>query len=426
MQGCSPNYTFHNWAQTITCKPQSYCQPDTEADVEQIVTQAISNNKRVRIVGAGHSWAPLALTRDILVNLDKLTAVLQLVMPSMKVKVQSGIRLKNLIPRLRLDNLGLKNIGSIMEQSIAGAISTGTHGTGLTLSNIGTQIVAVRLVTGTGNTIDITESDPDRLNAARLSLGALGIITEVTIQCVPDYELEFAAYWTKFDTIVDQMETIAQQNTRVKFWWLIPPIGPKDNVIMTTENPVGTTPPPPGPPLAGLPMDTIGLLSNFFNLITGGGSGMQPFLTYTGNYEQVLTILLLPVPHRECEYAIPFGKTAEALRAIKRFVDEGDLSMTLPLEVRFVAKDDTLLSPAYHQDVVYIGVATQPNANEVIERFEPIVKRLGGRPHWGKCFSLTRAEAEAMYPGYQKFRTIRNQLDPNGVFSNEFLRYYFD
>lgn len=422
MQGCTSNYTFRNWAQTITCKPESYCQPDTENKVVDIVNQALAANKRVRTVGAGHSWAPIALTRDILINLDKLTMVVQLVMPSGRVRVQAGIRLKHLIPRLRQDNLGLANLGSITEQSITGAFSTGTHGTGLTLGNIGMQIIGVRLVTGTGQIISITDQEPDRLNAARLSLGALGIITEVTLQCVPDYDLEFAAYWTKFDAIVDQMETLAQQNTRVKFWWLIPPIGPKNDVIMTTENPVGTTA-APAPPLAGLPMDTIGLLNNFSGTAV---SGTIPFLKYTGKYDQVLTIPLLPVFHRECEYAIPMGKTAEALRAFKRVVDEGDLALTLPLEVRFVAKDETLLSPAYQQDVCYIGVATQPNANEVIERFEPIMKRLGGRPHWGKCFTLTRAEAELLYPRYQKFRQIRNELDPNRVFSNEFLQYFFD
>lgn len=422
MQGCTSNFTFRNWGQSITCKPEKYCQPDTENDVVQIVQQAIANHKRVRVVGAGHSWAPLVLTRDVLVNLDKLTRYLQIVMPARKVKVEGGMRLKHLISRLRDDNLGLRNIGSVTEQSIAGAIGTGTHGTGLTLGSIGTQIIAVQLVSGTGDIVTITDQDPDRLNAARLSLGALGIITQVTIQCVDDYDLEFAAYWCKFDSIVDKMETLAQQNTRVKFWWLIPPIGSKDNVIMTTENPIGAAASSTAS-IEGLPMDTIGILDD---LAGAAVSETQPFLKFTGNYDEVVTIPLLPILHRECEYAIPMGKTAEALRAFKRVVDEGNLSLTLPLEVRFVAKDDTLLSPAFQQDVSYIGVATQPNANEVIQRFEPIMKSLGGKPHWGKCFSMTRAEAESLYPRYDKFRQIRQELDPNGVFSNEFLKYFFD
>lgn len=423
MQGCTSNQTFHNWGQTITCKPTSYCQPDTENDVAAIVRDAAAANKHVRVVGAGHSWAPLVLTRDVLVNLDKLTMI-HTDVPNRKAQVQAGIRLKDLIPGLRNAGLALANLGSITEQSIAGAISTGTHGTGLTIGSIGTQIVGARLVIGSGDTISITDQDTDRLNAVRLSLGALGILTELTIQCVTDYNLELTAFWTNFDDVVDQMETLANQNTRVKFWWLIPPIGPKDNIIMTTENPVGAAP-ANTPSNAGLPMDTIALLNSFLHL-TNQPSGLHQFLKFQGSYDQILTIPLLPVLHRECEYAIPIGKTADALRAFKKAVDEGDLSLTLPLEVRFVAKDETLLSPAYHQDVCYIGVATQPNANEVIERFEPIVKSLGGKPHWGKCYSLTRAEIEALYPGYQTFRKIRNELDPNGVFSNEFLRYVFD
>ena len=346
-------------------------------------------------------------------------------MPNLKAQVQGGIRLKNLIPRLRQDKLALANLGSITEQSIAGAVSTGTHGTGLTLGSLSSQIIGMRLVTGTGDSISITDQDADLLNAARLSLGALGIFTEVTIQCVADYDLEYTTYWCKFDDVVDQIDTLAQQHKRVKFWWLIPQIGSKDNVIMTTENPPGAPAAGPAGNHSALPMETDALLNNFFHL-TGNAPGIHQFMKYTAPYNQVLTIPLVPIWHRECEYALPVGKTAEALRAFKRMVEEGDLSLTLPVEVRFAAQDNTLLSPAYHQDVCYIGVATQPNANEVIERFEPIMKSLGGKPHWGKCFSLTRKEAQEMYPEtYDKFKSLRQQLDPAGVFANEFIQQMF-
>jgi FAD/FMN-containing dehydrogenase len=141
----------------------------------------------------------------------------------------------------------------------------------------------------------------------------------------------------------------------------------------------------------------------------------------------MLTIPLLPVLHRELEYAIPAENASPVLKRLKQIFDEGDVSTTLPVEVRFVAKDGSLLSPAHGQDVCYIGVATQPNANEIYARVEPIMKEFGGRPHWGKHFSLTRAEVEAMYPDtYEKFRTFRQQLDPRGVFSNTLLRQLFD
>ena len=144
------------------------------------------------------------------------------------------------------------------------------------------------------------------------------------------------------------------------------------------------------------------------------------------NYADGLTVPLLPVLHRELEYAVPVEQAANALRAMKRCLEEDDLRLALPVEVRFVAKDEKLLSPTLDRAGCWIEVSTQGNANEVFERVEPIFKGFGGRPHWGKCFALTRPEAEAMYPRtYARFCAIREELDPEGVFSNEFLQGMF-
>jgi FAD/FMN-containing dehydrogenase len=149
----------------------------------------------------------------------------------------------------------------------------------------------------------------------------------------------------------------------------------------------------------------------------------QQLIKHAGRYDGILTLPLLPVFHRELEYAIPVENASDALLRLKQIIVERDISTTLPIEVRFVAKDNSLLSPARGMDVCYIGVATQPNANEVYARVEPIMKDFGGRPHWGKHFSLRRSEVEAMYPdSYDKFSQIRKDLDPNGVFGNSLLR----
>jgi len=424
MQGCTANHVFHNWAETITCKPANFCQPSTELEVQNVVKEALATGKRVRTVGGGHSWAPLVLTRDILVNLDRLSRVIATDPATLKAQVQTGIRLKDLTPQLAQAKLGMANLGSIREQSIAGATATGTHGTGLGIGNLSTQIVGLRVVTGTGDFRMIGHDEPDLLNAARVHLGALGIVTEVTIQCVNDYELEYTAYVCNFDDALKRIDDFNAKNTRVRLWWLVPPIGSKKTVIITTMNPPGTGGAPPGDSV--LPQDLSGLFAQFGQFLNPTG-GCTQFLRFKGHYDQILTVPLLPVLHRECEYAIPVAKTVEALQSLKRVIDEGDLSLTLPIEVRFVKADETLLSPANGQDVCYIGAATQPNANEVFERFEPILKALGGRPHWGKCFSLTRGEAEAMYPNtYDKFRAVRKEFDPHGVFTNDFISRYFD
>jgi FAD/FMN-containing dehydrogenase len=172
-------------------------------------------------------------------------------------------------------------------------------------------------------------------------------------------------------------------------------------------------------------MDTNDVLSIFMS--AAPKKPFQQFLKHTGRYDHILTIPLLPVLHRELEYAVPAENASAALKSLKTVIEEADIATTLPIEVRFVAKDDSWLSPAHGKDVCYIGVSTQPNANEVYARVEPILKEFGGRPHWGKHFSLTRKEVEAMYPEtYQKFCELRRQMDPQGVFANTLVRHFFE
>jgi FAD/FMN-containing dehydrogenase len=428
----SGNHTFENWAHTLKFKPERFLEPDSEAGVVDIVKDALAKGTTVRTQGAGHCWSHFVVTDHTLIQLDDLDKGLVADVPNLRYTVQAGIRLKRLIDNLAADGLAMKNLGSITEQSIAGAISTGTHGTGLSLGNLSSSIVGMKLVTGTGDVLTIKDTDTDLLNAARVSFGALGIITEVTIECVPMYDLEYIAYLCKFNDVVDLFDTLNQENTRFLIWWLVSPIGPKDNVILITMNPPGTPAgilgqggPPPADAGERLSMNTNDLLSLIFEL--SPSRPFHPILKRKGRYDRMLTIPLLPVLHRELEYAIPAEHASAAVKTLKHIFDEGDLSTTLPVEVRFVAKDNSLMSPARGRDVCYIGVSTQPNANEMYSRVEPVMKDFGGRPHWGKHFTLQRREVEAMYPdSYDTFRQMRKQLDPNGVFSNTLLRQLFD
>jgi FAD/FMN-containing dehydrogenase len=434
MADCKSNHTFENWARTLRFKPARYCEPATEARVIEIVEDAFATGGRVRTTGGGHSWSDFVVTDQTLLQLDRLDRGLVADVPNRRYTVQAGIRLKNLIENLALDGLAMRNLGSITEQSIAGAISTGTHGTGLRLGNLSSSIVGMKLVAGTGDLLTIRESDSDLLDAARVGLGALGIITEVTIQCVPLYNLEHSVYWCKFDDVIGRLDQLNQENERFLLWWLVAPIGPKDNVLVVTMNPPGTPPgmlDPSGTGAGGsagggpLPMDTNDLLGLILRLLPD--RPFQRVLRQNGRYDRMLTLPLLPVLHRELEYAVPVESASEVLRSLRRIFDEGDVSTTLPVEVRYVARDDAWLSPARGRDVCYIGVSTQPNANEVYARVEPLLKDAGGRPHWGKHLSLKRSEVEAMYPdSYDRFRQKRKELDPRGVFANTLLRELFD
>jgi L-gulono-1,4-lactone dehydrogenase len=430
---CDTAHAFENWAHTIDFRPRRFCRPRTEAEVVAIIKDALATSTHVRTQGAGHSFSQLLPTSDTLVTLDDLQGSVSV--DGTRATVSGGIRLKNLIPELRVRKLALKNLGSITEQSIAGAFSTGTHGTGLTLGAIPTQVVGVRLVTGNGAVHTIAEQDAQDLSAARINGGALGIITQVTLDCVPDHKLEYTAYLTTFDGVLPHVDQLIHENDRVTLWWLLPPFCPRDAVILITKNSLGH--PVSDIILQGLePEDGVrnqrlakdlGLLQKLAGRPSKGGFRLKKIFHFIDDYDKVLTLPLLPVYHRECEYAIPVERTVEALRAMREIVEEGDISLSLPVEVRFVAHDDILLSPCYGRDVAYIGASTLANSTEVFERFEPLMKRLGGKPHWGKNATITQDEvAKVMYPQtYDSFRKVRDSFDPKRVFANSLLAELF-
>ena len=438
MADCKRNHKFENWSHSLKFRPDRFCEPRTEARISEIVREASRSGKKVRTQGAGHSFSQLLATADTLVSLDEMDVLRDLDqairVSGQQATVPAGARLKHLIPALRRRGLGFRNIGSITQQSIAGAVSTGTHGTGRRLASISSQVSGVRLVDGSGTVREITARDAEVLEAARISLGTLGIMTEVTLDCVADYQLEFSAYLCSFDDVVPELERLSQENERMLIWWLLFSIGPRDKVILITKNPVGHPPGlladaddvavkfGPDTQPTSLPKDSE-MLEDLIQESGGIARGrFKKILSYIGDYDHVLTIPLLPVYHRECEYAIPAGEAATALRSMRSIFEEGDFSLRLPVEVRFVARDATLLSPANGRDVCYIGASTQDNSTEVFERFEPLMWNLDGRPHWGKNFTITRDDVRRMYAGsYDAFRAVRSQFDPNRVFTNTLL-----
>ena len=431
-------HKFKNWSRTIKFWPNQFKQPTSTKAVINIVNEAREKGWCIRPQGAGHSFSPLLPTHDTLLKLDKLES--QVNVEGTEATVPAGMKLKDVIKELKRHNLGLKNIGSITEQSIAGAISTGTHGTGRGLGSMSTLVKGMTLVSGNGEVRVIKSSDNELLRAARLSLGAMGIITEVTLECVPYYSLEYSAYLGRFDSIVNRLDDLSKENERVLLWWLLPPIGPHDLVIIITKNSSSR----PQGFLEGandvdvmklldrvrynrLPMNLVKLARMFSARGDLGSDECWRVLSWSGGYEDVLTIPLLPVYHQECEYAIPAENAAEALRALRVVLDEADMHLLLPVEVRYVAKDDSLLSPSREGDVCYIGASTMENALEVFNRFEPMMRKLGGRPHWGKHFNLNRDDVRELYPEtFDTFVNIRREWDPERVFLNSFLRNLFE
>jgi FAD/FMN-containing dehydrogenase len=432
---------FRNWSRTVEFRPGRYVEPRGEEEIREIIRRA-EGNTPIRTQGAGHSFSQILTTRGTLMSLDNLTLPTlgprQMSRKGNRVTVSAGLRLKQLIPLLKREKLGLANMGTVTEQSVAGAISTGTHGTGLRYASLPTQIKAVRFIDGQGNFQAFDETTPELLGAARLSLGLLGVLTSVTLEAVEDYKVDYDAYLCDFEEGVARLHSLAVENERVLMWWMMPFL-PRHKAIIVTKNKKGTgrgslsDVPDVGDEILGklnldgnqtMPMDGQRLGEALGDEVKR--SGFRRILHRTGPYEKMLTLPLLPVFHRELEYAVPAESGAEALKAIDRIFAEGSVKLNLGCEVRYVAGDDDLLSATQGEDVCYIGVSSLTNAMELFEQIEPIFRELGGRPHWGKHFNLTRQQLEEMYgDNLERFREIRRKMDPKGVFLNTLLERFF-
>lgn len=427
---------FRNWGGNQHSTPRKYCQPANEGEVVEIVRQAARDREGVRVVGAGHSWSPLVLTDQTMVNLDLLDQLAAVDAERMQVTVGAGIRLKQLNELLPRYGLALANLGSIAEQSFAGAMSTGTHGTGLGIGNLATQVLALRLVTGDGRVLDLNaERDPELMSAARVSLGALGIITQVTIQCVKAHNIRYHGELVPFDEVLDRLDQLNRENERVRLYWF----SGSDMIYLMTMNP--TEEPEMTRSALTAWYNDVFLRTNVLSALLKGGHAVPSMVESINRFQQAVGLhteqhvarsdraLLIPItpPHLETEYAVAYERTAEALRRTRALIDAHHFKASFPVELRFVAGDQNMLSPAYGHAVCHVGAYTygEDFAQPYFETFGKEMKQLGGRPHWGKWLELTAGEARQMYPQYDSFNAIRKDLDPAGIFRNDFLRELF-
>ena len=429
---CEMSPEFKNWSQTIELRPRQFCKPTSESEVVALVKHAIDTGTHIRTQGSRHSFAQLLVTGDTLVTLKGMKGSISV--SGHRVTVPAGIPLEDLVDELKKRGLGMRNLGSIMKQSIAGAFSTGTHGSGITFGAIPTQVVGMKLVDGQGSVRTITDQPPDNddLRAARINVGVLGIITDVTLECVDFYKLDYAAYVTNFDEIIANIDQLVAENDRVVVWWLLmsDDKDKRNTCILITKNsldhPVSSVLPQPEGKISQCDPLSKDLSLLLAMIGKTPKKGFKLINRCRDDYYKVLTLPLFPVYHRECEYAIPAGSAVAALKSMREIVQEGAITLSLPVELRWVAQDNILLSPCYNGPVCYIGASTLLNSTEVFERFEPLMKSLGGRPHWGKCYTVTQEEVAKMYPTtYETFRTVREKYDKNRVFANTLLSELF-
>lgn len=427
---------FKNWAGNVKGVAENYFQPTSENEIIQIVKKASAENKKIKLVGAAHSWSALALPTHYLINLDHYKKILSIDKEKKQVTVQAGIRLKELNVILYENELSLANLGSVSEQSIAGAISTGTHGTGINYGNISTQIIGMKLILADGAVLNINEiENAELLPAVRINLGVLGIVSELTLQCVGAFHLRDDSYALPFDEALEKLPELVSNTEHLKLWWF--PHAPLVGIyryFKTTED---------LKPRSAFQrfMDNSFLVSVFFVCLLRIGDWfpkMVPGINKLINkihfrnvsrIEKSWEVFNVPMPpnHYETEYAIPYEKAAEALKQLKEMIEEKKMFINFVVEVRFVKADDTWLSPAYKRDSCYIGAYQYGDRYWKIYMtgFEELMEKFGGRPHWPKEFTPDRKKISKSFPEFDRFNELKNKLDPNGIFNNALTERLF-
>lgn len=422
---------FVNWARNQRAWPRHRHAPASEVEIVDLVRSVRAHGEHLRVVGAGHSWSAAAITDQHLVSLDRHARVVRVDREARQVTACAGIRLRDLSAALDREGLALSNLGSISEQSVAGAISTGTHGTGLGHGVLATQVIALRLVTGAGDVRVVTTAEADLLDAARVSLGALGVISEVTLQVRDAFDLEERAWSLPFDEACRALPALARDHEHLKAWWL-PHTG---RVQLFAYTP--TTAPRRGTSAVGRALDAAVNRVAFTKVLALGRAfpALIPPLsrligrTYFHERRRVdrsdrLLNVAMPPRHLELEYGLPIAATTEAWRATRRLIERERLRVNFVQEARFVAPDSCHLSPAYGRESCQLGAYMAPSADleRYLRGFEAIASGLDGRPHWGKLFHARAAELAPRYPRWDEFQALRRELDPDGVFESEFLR----
>jgi L-gulono-1,4-lactone dehydrogenase len=419
---------WRNWTGDQRCTPAVRERPRSEQELSEALVRAGARGSRVRAVGAGHSFSEIACSEDTLLSLEQMAGVLDGDSGSGLVRVQAGIMINALSRQLDAHGLAMENLGDIDVQSIAGAISTATHGTGARLRNISSQVAALKLVLADGSTLECdAEREPDVFRAARVGLGALGVVSEVTLRCVPAFTLHGIDEPAPLAQTLERFEQLALGNDHFEFF-----VFPYADVALTRTNNRTTSPPRPRGRLSAYANDVLltnhafGLFCRIARRLPGAIPQINRLVTrLAGRSERVersASIFASPrlVRFTEMEYALPRERTPEAVRRVMEMIESRGLAVPFPIEVRTAAGDDAFLSTAAGRETGYVAVHMFEGMQwrDYFERVEAIMAELDGRPHWGKRHFQTAATLRGRYPDWDRFQAVRARLDPQGVFTN--------
>jgi L-gulono-1,4-lactone dehydrogenase len=424
--------TVSNWAGNQRWVAAERAQPRSTDEVAAIVRRASEAGRRVKAIGAGHSFTAAAETSGVQLSLDRMGRVLAADRDSGRVRVEAGIRLFDLDDELAAAGLAMPNLGDIDRQSIAGAIATATHGTGLGLGNLATTVVGMELVTGTGDVVRIdAASDADLLRVARVGVGALGVVTEVTLQCVPAFLLHARETIEPLDDPLDGLLDQAAAVDHFELYWM--PGGGKRCQVKRNAR---TEEPARPQSRVGYVRDKwigenlgFGLICRVGRRFPRAAPTVARLVTGAATERDVVdrSDRVFCTPRRvhfvEMEYGLPVEHLADAVRELRAATKRLPTPILFPIEVRVSAADDIPLSTGFGRPSGWIAVHQYRGApyEEYFGLVERIMDGFGGRPHWGKLHGQRAATLAPRYPRWADFQAARDKLDPDRTFANPYL-----
>jgi len=395
------------------------------------VERAAAAGRTVRVAGAGHSFTDAVLTDGTLLSLERMDRVLDADPTTGLVRVQAGIALHDLNAALWDLGLAFENLGDIDVQSIAGATATATHGTGGRLANLSAAIRSIELVTADGTVVELDEAgDAEAWRAARVSIGALGVMTAVTLRAVPAFTLEGVDSAAPLEEVLAELDARVEANDHFEFFTF-----PHSPLALTRTN--NRAPGPPQPrSRARAWIDDVLVRNHALELACRAGRARPSLIPRinrllssasgtTRRVDRSYAIFASPrrVRFTEMEYAMPREHAVEAVRAVREVADSPAFDVSFPIEVRFVAPDDAFLSPATGRETCYVAVHAYRGMEwePYFRAVEAVMDGFEGRPHWGKRHFQTAATLRARYPDWDRFAAVRERLDPGGVFANGYV-----
>ncbi len=423
--------TWRNWTGDQRCSPAKIVRPPNRDALATAVVAAAGAGRTVSVAGAGHSFTEAALTDGTMIDLAALSGTIDADPATGLVKVRAGTVLADLNEELQRLGLAMENLGDIDRQTIAGAISTGTHGTGAKLRNISAQVEAVELVGADGGVRELDGSTPDLLRAARVGVGALGAISAVTLRCVPAFVLERIDSPQPREEVLDSFDQRAEANDHFELFTF--PYA--DSALVLERNRVEGPPRPRG--RAASYLNDIVLENWALEALSAAGrwvpraipalSRLAAALASGGKTTDRSDRVFASerrVRFTEMEYGVPRQHGPEAGRRVVEWVRANRYPVFFPIEMRVAAGDDALLSPSHKRDTAYIAVHQYRGMEwrPYFEAVEAIMRDYGGRPHWGKRHFQTAETLAPLYPEWEKFQAARDELDPRRVFTNEYAR----